>query len=74
MIGHFNSSPQYGESISLDLILYYSSSCDVYKMLVRREHWHNDVVLQNDSSQSDKYLGQLDHCFQTMSLVDIKLV
>ena len=38
-------------------------------MLVRREHWHNDFVLQNGSSQSDKYLGQLDHCFQTMSLV-----
>ena len=43
-------------------------------MLVRREHWHNDFVLQNGSSQSDKYLGQLVHCFQTMSLIDIKLV
>ena len=39
-------------------------------MLVRREHWHDDFVLQNGSLQS----GQLDHCFQTMSLVDIKLV
>ena len=45
-------------------------------MLVRREHWHNDFVLQNGSLQSSKYPSQLDHCFQTiyMSLVDIKLV
>ena len=39
-------------------------------MLVHREHWHNDFVLQNGSLQSGKYPGQLDHCFQTMSLVD----
>ena len=43
-------------------------------MLVRREHWHNSFVLQNGSLQSGKYPGQLDHCLQTVSLVDIKLV
>ena len=43
-------------------------------MLVRRERWHNGFVLQNGSLQSGKYPGQLDHYFQAVSLVDIKLV